>query len=88
MGSTVTPTDTAVATTVVQRVATVTDREVTQLPSLYDAIDPDALEAVIRSIGTEASMGVRFSYAGHRIIVDGTGTVNIESESAGAEESH
>lgn len=65
---------------VVQRVAGVTDQEVTQLPPLYNAIDPEALDSLIESDVTSlAPLEIRFSYAGQRVIIDGRGAVSIES---------
>lgn len=65
---------------VVQRVAAVTDQEVSQLPPLYNAIDPEALDSLIEPIVTSpASLEIRFTYAGQRVIIDGRGTVSVES---------
>ncbi len=67
------------STEIVQRVATVTGREVTQLPPLYETIDPEALDAVIDSATTdESSLALRFAYSGCQVLVDGSGTVRVE----------
>lgn len=65
---------------VVQRVAAVTDQEVTQLPPLYDAIEPEALDSLIKSDATNSSaLEIRFTYAGQRVIIDGRGAVSVEN---------
>lgn len=65
---------------VVRRVAAVTDQEVTQLPRLYDAIDPEALDSLIESVVTSpASLEIRFTYAGQQVIIDGKGGISVES---------
>lgn len=68
-----------VSTTIVRRVATATDQSILELPTLYDTIDPEALDAVVDSAGPESSpLEIRFTYAGHRVTVDGDGAVTIE----------
>ena len=42
---------------------------------LYDAIDPDALDALFRS-GTE-DVTVEFAYLGYRIVVKGDGEIDV-----------
>jgi hypothetical protein len=70
----------SVTSAIVQQVATATDTEVTQLPSLYDRIDPDALEAIVESTGASAtSLSIAFEYAGHHVTVTGDGTVHVGS---------
>ncbi|UHQ98421.1 hypothetical protein HYG81_20870 (plasmid) [Natrinema zhouii] len=65
---------------VVQRVAAVTDQEVTKLLPLYDAIDPEALDSLTESVVTSpASLEIRFTYAGQQVIIDGRGTVSVEN---------
>ena len=48
-------------------------------PPLNDAVDADALEAVLNSAGPEAT--VRFHYRGHIIVVRGDSTVDVTGES-------
>jgi len=52
----------------------------TELPPLYDAIDPDALDALLASVRTDGPerASVRFEYAGHRITVSDDRTVTID----------
>ncbi|AFZ74912.1 HalOD1 output domain-containing protein [Natronobacterium gregoryi] len=44
-------------------------------PSLYQAIDPDALDTLIESADGEVT--VVFTFAGYTVGVDGTGTVTL-----------
>ena len=50
-------------------------------PPLYDAIDPDALDALVESDpkGRQSPPTVRFHYAGYAVTVDGDGTVDVSS---------
>lgn len=72
------PKETAVSAKVVQRVATVTDQEVTQLPPLYETIDPEALDTIINSVATDTSLVFRFKYSGHEVIIHESGIVRAE----------
>jgi hypothetical protein len=59
---------------------TVADRagvDATELPSLYDAIDPDALDALFRD-GRPGR--VSFVYAGHEVTVCGRDQVTVICE--------
>lgn len=64
---------------IVHRVAALTEQEVTQLPPLYDTIDPDALDRLVHSAETTTtSLSIQFTYAGQQVTVatDGTGSCN------------
>jgi hypothetical protein len=61
---------------VVQRVARETGRDATELPPLYDAVDPEALDAVVESVATTS---VKFRYADHDVWIDADGTVSVGS---------
>lgn len=72
--------ETAVSMKVVERVAAVTDRTVTELPPLHETIDPEALDDVIDSATPdESSLECRFTYSGCRISITGSGAIHIES---------
>ncbi|WP_255198456.1 HalOD1 output domain-containing protein [Halorarius litoreus] len=45
------------------------------LPPLYDAVDPDALDALLGRHG--ATPTVRFSYSGYDVMIDGSGAVRL-----------
>jgi len=62
---------------VVRRVARETGTDTAELPPLYDAIDPEALDAVVESTGTKS---VTFTYVDHAVSVDANGTVSVASE--------
>lgn len=42
---------------------------------LYDAVDPDALDALFRC--DDADVTVEFRYLGYRVVVDGEGEIEI-----------
>jgi len=71
------PADTGVAigTLVLTTVGNATDTPVGELPPLYDAIDPDALDALFFGRDTEGC--VRFQYAGHTVAVSADRTVDV-----------
>lgn len=52
-----------------------------ELPSLFEVVDPDALERLVDSAAT-SDLAIELPYAGYRITVDGDGTVTL-SESNG-----
>lgn len=48
-------------------------------PPLHDVVDPDALERLVESSGDDVS--ITFTYRGHRVRVDGDGTVDVTAAS-------
>lgn len=50
-----------------------------ELPPLYDRIDPDALNALVRS--DDADLELSFSFAGYRVTVDTDGAIHVREES-------
>ncbi|WP_126664482.1 HalOD1 output domain-containing protein [Haloterrigena salifodinae] len=69
----------SVSMKVVKRVATASDREASQLPPLYDTIDPGALDALVNSATAgPSSLALRFEYEGYLITVDGSESVSVE----------
>mgnify|MGYP006287958973 CR=1 FL=1 len=61
--------DTAVDVQVLELVARVTDRPVLELPALYDVVDSEALDVIVRDgIGITAM----FEYADCMVRIDGT----------------
>lgn len=52
-----------------------------ELPPIYTAVDPDALDRLFapRTAGSSRSNGsVTFEYVGHRVTVNGHGSVEVE----------
>lgn len=71
---------TTVAERVIQKVATTTNSDALELPPLYDAIDPDALDALVE----EMSAGkVSFPYAGHEVTIRSDGTISLGQRPTG-----
>lgn len=66
---------------VVEAVAVVADQQPTELPALYDSVEPDALDLICRSDTKgqgERSIRVSFSYAGHEVCVGSDGEVAVD----------
>lgn len=49
----------------------------TDLPPLYDAIDPGALSS---SLSPGADATIEFTYCGHQVVVRGDGEIEVEIE--------
>lgn len=65
---------------IVRAASCATGLDTEELPPLYEAVDPDALDALFRrtSDGTVRTDGVlRFSYAGLEVCVDGGAVVVV-----------
>jgi len=64
---------------VVASLAAVLDVGPADLPPLYDAVDTDALDALVRDRnGAEPAVSVGFSVDDHAITVTGDGTVTVD----------
>jgi hypothetical protein len=52
----------------------------TDLPPLYDAVDPDALDALLGSVRTDGpdEVSVGFEYAGYTVVVSEDGAISLE----------
>lgn len=67
-----------ISTEVITSIADATDRNPADLPALYDAVDPDALDRLVASLDETAT--VEFRYAGFRVTITRRGvTVTPES---------
>ena len=64
---------------VVEAVADHTDTDVMDLPPLFDSIDPEALDRVVRSMNDGE---ISFVYADLRITVDSHGAIRVEDSSS------
>lgn len=62
---------------VVEAVAETTGTDPLELPPLYDAIDPDALDVLVADGGQSH---VEFAYDGHEIAVHEDGAVAVDGE--------
>lgn len=64
---------------VVETVAVATNREATGLPPLYDTVDVDSLDALMRSAnGGPGTVSVSFRYADVDVTVDSTGDIRLD----------
>lgn len=52
-----------------------------ELPPLYEAVDPDALNAVVSGLSEGQ---VEFPYAGYDVTVYGDGTITLEERPGGS----
>lgn len=66
------PTDRAPSTAVVTAVAAVEDAAPTDLPPLYESIDPQALDRLVAS-AAGAELRLAFEYAGYQVTVHADG---------------
>jgi len=65
---------------VVETLAVALGRESTAFEPLYESVDPDALDAIVRPDRRRPSAGglsVQFTHAGHDVTVRRTGTVVV-----------
>ncbi|WP_313692337.1 HalOD1 output domain-containing protein [Halorarum halobium] len=76
------------STAVVETVAIAAACEPTVLEPLYETVDPDALDTLIRSIGTDSKDGdatVTFALDGYQVTVERDGRVDVRPHEARAE---
>jgi|GEM_PF-2886701 hypothetical protein len=67
---------------IVERIADITDQDVTAMPPLYDSINPSALTDLMSSSGsTDPPIEVSFWYQDCRITVSNFGTFTVETSS-------
>lgn len=71
----------SVTNAVVTAVSTATDAGVSELPPLYDSLDPDALEGIFSTLsgGAERRCDGRvvFEYGGYEVHVESSGLVRL-----------
>ncbi|QSG02290.1 HalOD1 output domain-containing protein [Natranaeroarchaeum sulfidigenes] len=66
---------------IVEHVADLTDEDVTELPPLYDSVNPGALADLMSTPQSDdRSVDVSFRYQGCRVTVSSVGDVTIEEE--------
>lgn len=68
------------STAVIEAVAAANGRDPLKMPPLYDALDVEALDALLTSDRPETpgSVGVSFTYDGTYVWVSGDGTIEID----------
>lgn len=74
-------TETTPVYAVVSAVAAVDGTELTELPSLHDAIDSEALNDLFTGRSDAGVEQVCFDYAGYTVTVHGSGEVHIHADS-------
>lgn len=63
--------------TIVQKIADRTETDPLDLPPLFDTIDPDVLQDLVKS-SEEATTTIRFDYCSYDVQVSGNGNINVE----------
>jgi hypothetical protein len=71
--------ESTVSNRIVWNVAETTGIDQTELPVLYDHIDPDALDTFVEKMSDGE---VSFTYAGCDIVVESDGTVRVDERSS------
>lgn len=72
--------DRSVSESVVTAVANAEDVSPLDLPPLYSAIDPDALDAFVGSVSStrgEPDLSITFPYNNYDVTVTGTGSISL-----------
>lgn len=64
----------SVSNRLITKVAEVSDTDPTDLPCLYDRVDPDALNDLIHEM-TEGA--VYLEYAGYQVVIDSSATIDV-----------
>lgn len=68
-----------VSAAIVERIANCEGVDPLDLPPLYEAVDPDALDALTgASVGRDSALQVEFSYCGYDVTVTGESVVHID----------
>lgn len=63
---------------VIQTLADITGTQVTELPSLYDVVDPESLDTLVLDYGSDSEdLFVEFSFHGYRISIQSSGILEI-----------
>lgn len=70
----------SVSERVIEKVATASSTDPMELPALWDAIEPDALDKLV---GGMADGEVSFAYAGFEVTVTSDGTIDLRERPAG-----
>lgn len=68
---------------VVETVSAAVDRDVMETEPLYESVDPDALESLVRRTGADGDgvgLSISFAYSGHQVTVHGNGDVVVRPD--------
>ncbi|WP_207591976.1 HalOD1 output domain-containing protein [Halomontanus rarus] len=65
-----------ISTRVVLAIADETETDIDALPTLYETINPEALDQLVES-ATDRTISVTFEYYDHRITVTGDGDIDV-----------
>lgn len=65
---------------IVETIAAVSGKQPTEMPPLGNAIDVDALTALLDTQGADRDLSISFRYQGHTITVTDSGALIVEPE--------
>lgn len=65
-----------ISVAIVQEIAALEGADPTELPPLYDSVDTDALDALVRHSDAE-DLTIEFDYGDYRVSVEGTGEITV-----------
>lgn len=71
--------ETPPAMAVIETVAAAVGRSPSDLDPLYDSLDPEALNVLVRSSTAEDGIVVSLSFAGRTVVIDSRGEVIVRS---------
>ena len=67
-----------VSAAVIDAVGSVSDQDTTEMPPLYESVDPDALDALFsRSRSIDDPQSVQFEFNGHHVRVENDGDGHV-----------
>lgn len=69
--------DAPVSERLTRRIADATDRDACELPPLYEAIDPEALDSAIE---TMSNGEVSFDYVGYEVTINSNGEISLTAK--------
>lgn len=61
---------------IISETASIEGVDPTDLPPLYNSVDPDALEQMVESL--DETCTIKFDYSGYSVTVTGDGSVSVE----------
>ena len=71
--------DGSISTSVIEAVATVTEKAPTDVEPLYEVVDPDALDSLVTSLRDAGHGTVLFALSGWEVSVKASGEIELQS---------
>lgn len=70
-----------VSVEIIQQVAEQKGISAAELPPLYEALDPDALDELVTAAPRDTELAVQFQYEGYTVTVTDRGNIDISPDS-------